>query len=104
MPKYDGKEFLLNIDMSKWSQQKVTSFKLTKNKVLGEAKEHYIQQKRKRKNATHFAYAFFVNYAPSKRPGVFASNHFEFISLRYLEQLNLPANYRGIKFSEVSEV
>ncbi|EHD1698887.1 hypothetical protein JR728_004548, partial [Vibrio vulnificus] len=97
LPKNNGKEYLLKIDTSQWNVQKKSAFSLSCRTVYQKAKAHYIKQKKAQKHPTEHPYIFFVSQNPMVSANEFEVEHFEFVSLRYLPQLHLPFNDRGIK-------
>ncbi|MDG2809744.1 hypothetical protein V3H27_22275, partial [Vibrio parahaemolyticus] len=97
LPKNNGEQYLLKINTSKWSNQKKNAFNLACSTAFQKAKEHYIKQKKAKKYPTEHPYIFFVAQNPIIKANEFEVEHFEFVSLRYLPQLHLPFNDRGIK-------
>ncbi|EGU37405.1 hypothetical protein, partial [Vibrio scophthalmi] len=97
LPKNNGKQYQLKINTSKWSNQKKNAFNLACSTSLENAKKHYIKQKKANKYPTEHPYIFFVAHNPIVSDNEFEVEHFEFVSLRYLPELHLPFNDRGIK-------
>lgn len=61
LPKNNGKQYLVKINTSKWSNQKKSAFNLASNTLLEKAKEHYIEQK-KAKKQQQITLTFFLSY------------------------------------------
>ncbi|OCH36383.1 hypothetical protein, partial [Aliivibrio fischeri] len=105
LPEYSGNKYRVKINTSKWSNQKKIAFNLTCSNLLSKAKEHYISRKKKNKSTTDYPYIFFFSSNPIINVTEFEVEHFEFVSLRFLKQLHLPFNNKGIKrVAEVAEV